>query len=898
MLFGLVLASLALPLALAHPHPAAATGSDGALVGLWPDQNISLNPADAFTPGQYLQPAQLSDLPAMNAWMGKPNSVINQYGSPDSNTIKLLTTNIWDTYHAVPMFSFTSTGSSDNTVPGLASSLHDWITGTDNNGIPAPPGGRRAYLRLNWEGNGNWYSYAPAAIAASGTCDDLLRAEQGFVSSWRYVHDAFMNTGLTSSQVQWVFSIDQVSVMAAQLQNCANGASDIVRNIYPGDAYVDWTGIDGYSFCAGQAPDTGGQPAETAAPNDPSLPPDQIFGPMVAELRSITSRPVSVDEVGTDTEEMGGTAVPMVACATPAEKGQWVAAYLNYLQTANIKLSMWFNNNLNLDAEPSDFAVFSKAADPMSQGDCTLMATPGVLYNTYCEYPQGLTSPYYATLDPANSRVIDDAEFQGTWTYTPGGTVPAAPAVTATSGQDQVSLSWQVSNDGGSAITGYEILRSTTSGMETAYQALGPQPTWFTDTAVTPGTTYFYEVEAKNAIGTGPASGQVSAAPAHGGALIGIWPGQNISTANVSSPGQNGQYDNPSQASYLPAMNAWQGKPNAVMAFDRTLDPNAFTSLVPLIWDNYHSIPMWSLDLGSTNAQVAAGTQDGSLTSFGQALTNWVHGTDALGQAAPAGGRRIFLRLNYEGNGSSNASQGSTATWAATNPANLPTSDCQGLLSSEQTYVAAWRRAHDIIMSTGLNPTEVQWVFSVNSVDLPPAGLSACANGASDVTRGIYPGDAYVDWTGIDGSTNCSRQSPSALFGTMAVELKSISTRPLSIDSVGDTTYQCMGTGSVAAKGSWVSGYMTWAQSASVKMSVWFNDDNWEVSNSTDWALFGLASNPADIASSGDCTATSGGLTYNAYCEYAQALAGAYFAGGDPSNGQVVTDAVFEGSGS
>jgi cellulose 1,4-beta-cellobiosidase len=56
----------------------------------------------------------------------------------------------------------------------------------------------------------------------------------------------------------------------------------------------------------------------------------------------------------------------------------------------------------------------------------------------------------------------------------------------------------------------YNILRGTTSGGETPL-ASGVTTLSYTDTTVTAGSTYYYEVSATNGIGTGPVSNEVKA---------------------------------------------------------------------------------------------------------------------------------------------------------------------------------------------------------------------------------------------------------------------------------------------------------------------------------------------------------------------------------------------------
>jgi predicted phage tail protein len=88
--------------------------------------------------------------------------------------------------------------------------------------------------------------------------------------------------------------------------------------------------------------------------------------------------------------------------------------------------------------------------------------------------------------------------------------VPAAPVLTAAAGIAVVNLSWTVPFDGGSAITGYDIFRGTTSGGETLLTTVAPG-TAYADSSVTSGITYYYRVIAVNADGNGASSNEVSA---------------------------------------------------------------------------------------------------------------------------------------------------------------------------------------------------------------------------------------------------------------------------------------------------------------------------------------------------------------------------------------------------
>jgi fibronectin type 3 domain-containing protein len=93
-------------------------------------------------------------------------------------------------------------------------------------------------------------------------------------------------------------------------------------------------------------------------------------------------------------------------------------------------------------------------------------------------------------------------------------TPPGAPApMSVAPGNKAATLSWSTPPSNGSAITGYRIYRGTSSGAEKLLKSVG-LVTSYTDSQLTNGTTYYYEVSAVNSIGAGPLSAEGSATPA------------------------------------------------------------------------------------------------------------------------------------------------------------------------------------------------------------------------------------------------------------------------------------------------------------------------------------------------------------------------------------------------
>jgi hypothetical protein len=134
-------------------------------------------------------------------------------------------------YGAVPIFSWNST-SSPPSVDQPAFSLSNLIGGTYDAyirefALKAREWGHPFFLRFNWEMNGFWF---PWSEGVNGN-------QPGeYVAAWRHVHDIFASVGATNVTWIWCPNVDLLGYLTP------------LQGLYPGDSYVDWTGLDGFNW--------------------------------------------------------------------------------------------------------------------------------------------------------------------------------------------------------------------------------------------------------------------------------------------------------------------------------------------------------------------------------------------------------------------------------------------------------------------------------------------------------------------------------------------------------------------------------------------------------------------------------------------------------------------------
>ncbi len=318
------------------------------------------------------------------------------------------------------------------------------------------------------------------------------------------------------------------------------------------------------------------------------------------------------------------------------------------------------------------------------------------------------------------------------------------------------------------------------------------------------------------------------------------------------------------------AMEAWQGKRHAVVNLftdwcsrSKTLD-NLFRQQLPNIWAS-GNVPMvsWEPYLCSpaaTPADVAAraarGAYDAYLNTWADRMRAFLSGPD--GSLGTADDRRVYIRLAHEMNGN-------WYPWSAATGSN-----------STADYVLMWQRVRGVFWQKGLSSSRVQWVWAVNHEDVGPVSAEA-----------YYPGDAYVDWIGIDGYNWGSSQSwsawrtPQEVFGAMTARLRALTALPLALSETASTTARS-GTVDVAGKSAWITQFFEDAPASGARMVIWFNEDK-----ETDWAAFG--------GSNGDESYRSGRTSYKAYGAYRRAAQAPGLLPANPADPRLISDTLFHG---
>lgn len=178
--------------------------------------------------------------------------------------------------------------------------------------------GHPYFLRFAHEMNGYWNAWS----------EQVNGNKPGqFVLAWRHVHDIFTRLGV--SNVTWVWT-----------PNIDYSTSTPLRELYPGDAYVNWVGMSGYNWGT-----LGGHVWQSFT---------SVFSQTYYDILNITSLPMMIPE--TASTEIAGN------------KAGWITdAFVTQLPRnfPRIRAFIWFNEpketNWQIESSSSSQNAFSSA---------------------------------------------------------------------------------------------------------------------------------------------------------------------------------------------------------------------------------------------------------------------------------------------------------------------------------------------------------------------------------------------------------------------------------------------------------------------------------------------------------------------------------------------------------
>lgn len=201
----------------------------------------------------------------------------------------------------------------------------------------------------------------------------------------------------------------------------------------------------------------------------------------------------------------------------------------------------------------------------------------------------------------------------------------------------------------------------------------------------------------------------------------------------------------------------------------------------------------WQSSLGTVNQpryslrQIYNGAFDSYIRTWATAARSWGH--------------PLFVRFAHEMNGD-------WYPWCGS---------VNGNRSGD--YVRAWRHVHDLVVKAGA--ANVSWIWSVNrsyTGSLPLAGL--------------YPGDGYADWVGVDvynGGTAGAMGgwlTFSQMFDPTYAQIKTVTTKPLLVDELASAE-------AGGDKAGWIRDFFTELHATpAIRGFFWFN-----YNKETDWRI-------------------------------------------------------------
>lgn len=181
--------------------------------------------------------------------------------------------------------------------------ITQWATDARNWGHPF-------FLRFDWEMNGNWQF--PWSVQLNGN------TPADYVNAWRHVRDIFNSVGATNATWVWAPNISSWNTVPMVL-------------LYPGSAYVDWVGLDGYNWASKQ--------------NMPWMSFEQVFSGDTSLVSNSKDSYTEITTVALGKPLMITEFASIEAGDGGSKKLQWIKAGLSTIinRYPQIKAVVWFN---------------------------------------------------------------------------------------------------------------------------------------------------------------------------------------------------------------------------------------------------------------------------------------------------------------------------------------------------------------------------------------------------------------------------------------------------------------------------------------------------------------------------------------------------------------------------
>ena len=172
--------------------------------------------------------------------------------------------------------------------------------------------GHPVILSFGHEMNGNWYSWG-----------DGHTPPATFVAAWQHIVRVFRAAG--AANATWLWAVNSIE-----------GAASSLSQWWPGAAWVNWTGIDGYYF---RATDTFGS----------------VFGSTITDIRTFSSAPLLIAETAVGTTSDRESQIDGLFAGVRAERLAGVV-WFDEAQHAGLYHQDW-----RLEDDPDALSAFTAA---------------------------------------------------------------------------------------------------------------------------------------------------------------------------------------------------------------------------------------------------------------------------------------------------------------------------------------------------------------------------------------------------------------------------------------------------------------------------------------------------------------------------------------------------------